>query len=183
MQDVFISHSGFQKDCYAVHLREKLRFRDISVFLDERDIFPGQPANIRIEAACRDAKLAIFVITRSFLCSQWCMDEVHWVLDQRERNTANLPEILTILYPNNMTRGYTQEHLNSVSPSDKKKMIEDLAKEVIEMKDLRPLSDDLKQVIKDHFPEQQQSISPAQRERDLEKLARICLQKPDACPR
>lgn len=37
-ESVFISHSGVQKDGFAVLLRNQLRLRGVDAFMDERDI-------------------------------------------------------------------------------------------------------------------------------------------------
>jgi len=98
-EDVFISHAGQQKDCFAVHLQRELQRHGISAFLDERDIKRGQHSASRMKAACIGAKLVIFVVTHDFLRSSYCLDELRWVLGEREQRGGCLPEILTVLYP------------------------------------------------------------------------------------
>lgn len=57
-----------------------------------------------MEDACRGAKLVIFVLTKDFLSSSWCMDEMRWTLEERAADLARdpnnkhlQPEILTVL--------------------------------------------------------------------------------------
>lgn len=196
LQDVFISHAGLQKDCYGVHLSKRLRDRGITTFLDERNIEFGQEAVPRMKAACYNAKLAVFVITRSFLGSPHCMNEVRWALDARKRNGSNLPEVMTVLYHEKLVPGYTLGELEKLSLDDKDAVIRMLTSERIEIDQLSNLSKDLQQVIKKHSepqppPQQQEQeqhqqeekIYFEQRQADLNTLASICLQRRDACPR
>lgn len=97
-EDVFISHAGPQKDVFAVHLRRELQRHGISAFLDERSIMRGEHSEARMQAACTGAKLMIFVVTCDFLRSIWCLKELRWALAKRAQG-AQLPEILTVLYP------------------------------------------------------------------------------------
>lgn len=64
----------------------------------------GTRADVRMEDACRGAKLVIFVLTKDFLSSSWCMDEMRWTLEERAADLAKdpsnkhlQPEILTVL--------------------------------------------------------------------------------------
>lgn len=179
-----------------MHLSKRLRACGITTFLDERDIELGQEAVSRMKAACYNAKLAIFVITRSFLASPYCMDEVRWALDARGRNGSKLPEVMTVLYPEKLVRGFTRHELEKLSLDDKDAIIKRLTTECIEVDQLSDLSEDLQQQIMSHSPLQQQ-LPPQQQEQhqqeeiiffeqrqtDLKTLAGICLQRPDACPR
>lgn len=52
-ESVFISHSGVQKDGFAVLLRNQLRLRGVDAFMDERDIAVCPRAwIIRLSLAC-----------------------------------------------------------------------------------------------------------------------------------
>ncbi len=83
-QTVFISHTGPQKDGFALPLQRALHNRRTSVFVDERIFRPACGSNgPHMEAACRRAKLVVFMITRDFLRREWCMLELRWALDQR----------------------------------------------------------------------------------------------------
>lgn len=98
-EDVFISHAWQQKDSFAVHLRRELQRQGLTAFLDERNILPGELAASRIKAACTGAKLVIFVVTRAFIRSPDCLEELRWTLACRKQSRGRTPEILTVLFP------------------------------------------------------------------------------------
>jgi TIR domain len=108
---VFISHAGPQKG-FALHLRTQLRDAGVSTFVDERELLPGDghSAAAVMEAACRQAQLVVFVVTRDFLRRHATVQELRWALDQRQQQqgtaaaggtspAAALPHLLTVLYP------------------------------------------------------------------------------------
>ncbi len=191
-EDVFISHAGLQKDGFAVHLRRALQEGgDAAVFLDERSILLGQPSALRMEEACRGAKLVIFVVTREFLRSQWCMDELRWTLHQRDISGGRMPEMLTVLYPGDVVRGYTRVQLQSMASLNRRERVIDmLTAETIDVDQLDPLSHDLERLIARHSPpllqmleqpkQQEQPISLEQRKKDLAELASFCCLRADA---
>lgn len=190
---MFISHAGLHKDNFAVHLRRELGLRDISAFLDERDIRAGHGAEMRMKAACQNAKLVIFVVTREFLESSHCMDELRWTLEQQEQNQQNesireLPMILPLMYPSKTVRGYNRSELDAkrYTNAQLKHM---LTAGTINVDDLHPLSSELTKLIKQHskpmqklqqLPGVSQASSLEQRINDLRVLASICCQRSDA---
>ena len=110
---VFISHAGPQKG-FALHVRSRLRDAGVSAFVDERDLQPGadHTAFAVMEAACRQAQLVVFVVTRDFLQRPATLQELRWALDQRQQPqrqaaagsagsspAAVLPHMLAVLYP------------------------------------------------------------------------------------
>ena len=194
-EDVFISHAGLQKDGFAVHLQRALQEGgDAAVFLDERSILLGQPSGQRMEDACRGARLVIFVVTREFLRSQWCMDELRWTLHQREISSGRVPEMLTVLYPGDVVRGYSRVQLQSMASLDRKdKVMDMLTAETIDVDQLDPLSPDLERLIARHSPplqqilkqqhrhkQKEQPVSLEQRKQDLAELASFCCLRADA---
>ncbi len=199
-EDVFISHAGLQKDCFAVHLRRALEAGgDATVFLDERSILPSQPSGQRMMKACCGASLVIFVVTRQFLSSQWCMDELRWTLQKRETSGGRLPEMLTVLYPGDVVRGYSRAQLQAMAWDDKEKVIDMLTAETIDMDGLNPLSPELEQLLLQHSPSEQrphgeqqgqeqqqgadQPVSLEQRKEDLARLTSFCVLRADAYAR
>ncbi len=99
-QNVFISHAGPQKDGYALPLWRALCNRGVTTFVDERDLPPGGSSGQHMEAACRKAKLVVFMITRDFLRRACCMVELRWALHQRRSvGDRRLPEILPVFLP------------------------------------------------------------------------------------
>ena len=189
-EHVFISHAGLQKDTFAVHLRRALQAGgDATVFLDERSILTGQPSGQRMEDACRGAKLVIFVVTRQFLRSRWCMDELRWTLDQRALSGGSgLPEMLAVLYPGDLVRGFSRAELQTMALDDEKQVTEMLTAETIDVDHLNPLSPDLEELITPHSPPLQQQgadqpVCLEQRKADLAALASLSCLQADACGR
>lgn len=198
-EDVFISHAGLQKDCFAVHLRQALGAGgNMSVFLDERSIQLGQPSGRRMEEACRKAKLVIFVITRPFLSSKWCMDELKWAMEERKNNTRNEePAILPLMYPGNVVRGCSQKERNALAKLSKIYLIELLMAGIpVKVDDLNPLSFSLEQLVmlslppeksrKEMFKGQDQQgvggdmTTLEQRRNDLAELTKFCCIRADS---
>lgn len=166
-------------------LREKLGAIGMTAVVDERDIKTGQVAGVCIKAACQTARLVIFVITREFLRSSYCMDELRWALEQREHSNFQQPMILPLLYPANVMRGYSSAQLDSMSLTDHQTIRDMLTAGTIEVDQLRPLHNDLRRLI-EHNPVlqiSQAAVPSQQRIRDLEELAGFCLQRADACGR
>lgn len=120
------------------------------------------------------------------------MDELRWVLEQRDRSSTQQPMILPLLYPSNVVRAYTPAQLNDMSLIDQLKIKDMLTAGTIEVNELSPLVDDLRRLVEEHTPPPQVGmelptagavVSLQQRIRDLEKLAEICVQRADACGR
>lgn len=189
---IFISHAGLHKDHFAMRLRRELGACGITAFVDERDIETGQSSGPRMKAATQNAKLVIFVITREFLSSSYCMDELRWALEQRERSSVQLPMILPILYSSGSVRGYTRAELEVMSLTNRQEVMEMLTMGTINIGDLSPLNSSLRKLIEQHSPPSQKdqllgseerNIGLEQRLQDLKELTRICCQRADACPR
>ncbi len=154
-ESVFISHAGPQKDAFVLPLRQILQARGTTTFVDERDIRRGQPSEQRMMAACQGAKVAIVVLTRDFLSRAYCMEEVRWVLEQRESSSKGpskkaLPELLVVLYPDSALPSYSQPDVGKCQ-----RMI-DKQKEPIDVDDLSPLSPELTELLRCHQQQQQQ---------------------------
>ena len=190
---MFISHAGLQKDRFAFHLQRVLG--GATACLAERSISPDKPSRQCMEDACRGAKLVIFVVTRQFLRSQWCMDELRWTLDQRQTSGKGLPEMLTVLYPGHVVPGFSPEQLERMAALDSKDQVIDLLKvDTINVDHLYPLTPDLERLIASHSlpqpPERHQShkqleaaklpVSLEQRKMDLRALAGSCCMRDNA---
>ncbi len=129
---VFISHAGPQKDRYALPLRRDLENRGVTAFVDDRDLPAGGSSGPHMEAACRGAKLVIFLITRDFLQREWCMLELRWALDQRHsKGDRKLPEVLPVFLPVSGAAGEPFLNVDDLSPVSKE------AKELLQLS--RPL--------------------------------------------
>lgn len=139
-------------------LRQALQARGTTTFVDERDIRRGQPSEQRMRAACQGATVAIVVLTRDFLRSAYCMEEVRWVLEERERSSTGpskkaLPELLVVLYPNIALPawlGYSQPDMG------KRQGTIDKMTAPIKVDDLSPLSPELTELLSCHQQQQQQ---------------------------
>ena len=75
---MFISHAGPQKGSFAVWLQRELRRHGVSAFLDETSLRLGDAADAEMEAARRTCSIVVVVLTPDFLCSSYCMGELHW---------------------------------------------------------------------------------------------------------
>lgn len=174
-------------------LRRELALRGISAFVDERDIQAGQAAEARMKVACQTAKLVIFVVTREFLGSSYCMDELRWTLEQRQLSqqqgaSGELPMILPLMYPSKTVRGYTRAELDA-EDFTLEQLKQMLTAGTIDVDDLDPISSNLRELIEQHslpiqyvsqLPGQQITSSLEQRINDLKELAGICCQRSDA---
>ncbi len=117
---VFISHAGPQKDRYALPLRRDLENRGVRAFVDERDLPAGGSSGPHMEAACRQAKLVIFLITREFLQREWCMLELRWALDQRHSEEhRKLPGLLPVFLPVSGAAGEPLLNVDDLFPVSK----------------------------------------------------------------
>lgn len=154
VQAVFISHPGTLKDSFAAILRTQLLSRGITVFLDERSLLVGQQSDPRMKKACVNAKLVIFVITKEFLASSYCMDEVHWALGQHSKSKPKLPQIMTVLYHKELVPGYTQKEIKDMRQDELRTK---LRTPIVKVSDLGRLSGSLLENVKGHSkPKQQQ---------------------------
>lgn len=166
-EDVFISHAGQQRE-FAVQLRRDLQRHGISAFVDERDIMLDPPSDCSVRDPCISAKLVIFVVTRQFLQSTRCLDELRWALAQREHGKGCLPEILTVLYP----AGADTVSVDDLSPLDHKLLA--CCTDVPErQRKQQPPIPDLNNV----------DSQSQQHRMDLESLSTFCLMRADASSR
>jgi TIR domain len=90
--DVFISHAGPQKANFAVWLQRELRRRGISAFLDETSLRLCDAADAEMEAAVRSCSIVVFVLTRDFVHSSYCLRELRWALDAAQSHPVQLQQ-------------------------------------------------------------------------------------------
>ena len=76
---MFISHAGPQKN-FAVWLQHELRGHGVSAFLDETSLRYCDAAGAEMEAAVRGCSIVVVVLTPDYLCSAYCLEELHWAL-------------------------------------------------------------------------------------------------------
>lgn len=93
---VFISHRGTQKERYALPLKTMLEESGVTTFVDERNLQPGEEADPKMEGQLRGATLVVFLLTPDFLGSSFCMTELQWALEQREKDDSKTPKILPV---------------------------------------------------------------------------------------
>lgn len=192
MQDeyasVFISHAGVHHDSFAGHLQQALDQHGVTTFTKAHASLNIHAADSHIKVACQNAKLVIFVVTRDFLRSANCMNELRWALAQRSRSNMQLPEILPLLYPSGNVQAYTRAELNGMPLTDKQHITDMLTMGTINVDHLDPLTSELTQLIERHSPSKQfqpphgqhQAICLEQRISDIAVLARICCHRADA---
>ncbi|GLJ53675.1 hypothetical protein SUGI_1145010 [Cryptomeria japonica] len=81
---VFISHRGEDtKQNIASHLYHNLKRRRYSVFLDKYSIRGGEPIKESIKHAIRSALVHVVIFSPRFAESEWCLDELSWMLKTR----------------------------------------------------------------------------------------------------
>jgi TIR domain len=78
--DVFISHAGQQKSCFAAWLQREMQRHGVAAFLDETSLQLGEPADVEMEAALCSCSIVVAVLTPDYLRSSYCMAELHWAL-------------------------------------------------------------------------------------------------------
>lgn len=61
-------------------LQRELRRHGVSAFLDETSLRLGDAADVGMEAALRSCSIVVVVLTHDYLCSAYCMEELHWAL-------------------------------------------------------------------------------------------------------
>lgn len=95
---VFISHQGLQKNRYALPLWRALKNSGVTSFVDERDLPAGGQSDRTMDATLRGSTLVVYVLTRNFLSSSYCMEELHWGLEQRAKFACRMPKVCLPLY-------------------------------------------------------------------------------------
>eukprot|EP00208_Stichococcus_sp_RCC1054_P004684 CAMPEP_0206138148 /NCGR_PEP_ID=MMETSP1473-20131121/3105_1 /ASSEMBLY_ACC=CAM_ASM_001109 /TAXON_ID=1461547 /ORGANISM="Stichococcus sp, Strain RCC1054" /LENGTH=1759 /DNA_ID=CAMNT_0053531493 /DNA_START=839 /DNA_END=6118 /DNA_ORIENTATION=+ len=96
---VFISHRGTEKDRWALVWRQELKRSGVRTFVDERDLLAAEESDEAMQAQLRGATLVVFILTREFLTSKYCMEELHWALEQRDQSPSKTPRILPVFLP------------------------------------------------------------------------------------
>lgn len=81
-------------------MQNALEDRGVTVFVDEEDLWAGGSNVPHMQAACCGATVVVFVMTQDFLMREWCMRELQWALQQRQRSGSRmLPELLPVFLP------------------------------------------------------------------------------------
>ncbi|GIY98304.1 protein toll [Caerostris extrusa] len=75
--DAFISFSHEDEDIVIPELIEQIEARDpkVKLFLHYKHFFPGELIQLNIMRAIQVSKRTVFVLSKSFLESEWCMFE------------------------------------------------------------------------------------------------------------
>ncbi|KAG0623635.1 hypothetical protein M758_3G189800 [Ceratodon purpureus] len=82
--DVFLSHRGPDtKTGFVSYLYDALKAAGLRPFLDCKSIDKGQPSWNCIEHAIRTAPVALVIFSESFAQSEWCLKELHVMLDSQ----------------------------------------------------------------------------------------------------
>jgi hypothetical protein len=85
--DVFLSHRGPDvKKHFCTFLHEALERAGVHVFLDEKDLKPGDEAWPTMKDALQDAHIKLPVLSKGYIESQWCLDELVMMMSQPEES-------------------------------------------------------------------------------------------------
>lgn len=80
--DVFLSHRGPDvKKHFAYFLDRDLKRAGVLPFLDEVALEPGVHAWKSMEAALRGAKLVLVILSKTYMESKWCKEELSIMME------------------------------------------------------------------------------------------------------
>jgi hypothetical protein len=90
---VFINHRGPDvKKTFAAHLYRSLSdHHGLQVFLDERELLPGNEIDSQIKEAIQVASVHIAIFSKKYATSKWCLDELCLMVDSEKRGATILP--------------------------------------------------------------------------------------------
>ncbi|KAJ9558694.1 hypothetical protein OSB04_013308 [Centaurea solstitialis] len=81
--DVFLSFRGFDtRSSFTDHLYNTLVNANITTFLDDEEIETGLPLKPELDAAIRESRASIIVLSHNYASSTWCLDELVLILEQ-----------------------------------------------------------------------------------------------------
>jgi hypothetical protein len=78
---VFISHTAVDKP-FVRQLAERLRSEGFQIWLDERDLMPGDALAQRISEALLSARVVLVVVSRASIASMWLRYELNLATDR-----------------------------------------------------------------------------------------------------
>ncbi|KAM7474275.1 hypothetical protein LguiB_021518 [Lonicera macranthoides] len=94
LYDVFLSFSGDTRNSFTDHLYAALDQQGFSIFRDDK-IEKGENLNSGLKKGIRGSKILVIVISKNYASSEWCLDELVMILEQRR-----IPgrEVLPVFY-------------------------------------------------------------------------------------
>jgi elongation factor Tu len=107
-RDVFISHSGKDKDAVARPLAEALVARGVSVWYDEYELLPGDSLSRKVAEGLRDSCVGLVILSQSFFASGWA----RWELDGL--TNSQIAGELNVIVP--VWHGVDVDEVRSFSP-------------------------------------------------------------------
>ena len=88
--DVFISHSSRDKDEVARPLAQALEDRGLQVWLDEEQLQVGDSIRRGIDAALRESRFGLVVLSPAYLNSEWGQKELDAFFAKEKYNTKSI---------------------------------------------------------------------------------------------
>lgn len=121
---VFISHSSNEKKKIK-ELIPYLNGENHPVWIDEYSIGVGESLEEQIKNGIIESHIILFWVTKDFLSSQWCLDEIKWALENQKKAVYFVESDIKIKSLPSEIKGYKYESFN------KKEKPGDLAKKIV----------------------------------------------------
>ncbi len=87
---IFFSYSRSDKD-FALQLAQELKYANKDIWIDILDIRPGEPWDISIQTALKNAECVLSILSDSSVRSNNVLNEIHYAIDYKKK-------IIPILY-------------------------------------------------------------------------------------
>ncbi|XP_052622755.1 disease resistance protein Roq1 [Lactuca sativa] len=85
--DVFLSFRGVDThNSFTSHLYNSLMHANITTFLDDEEIEAGEDLKPELESAIKSSKASVIVLSRSYVASTWCLDELVMIPKQHMKS-------------------------------------------------------------------------------------------------
>ena len=88
--DIFISHSSQDKDKVARPLAHALEDRGLQVWLDEEQLQIGDSIRRGIDAALRESRFSVVVLSPAYLDSEWGQKELDAFFTKEKNNAKSI---------------------------------------------------------------------------------------------
>lgn len=84
--DVFISFRGRDtRKTFTSHLRAALIRRKIDTYMDYR-LERGDGIETSLQTAIEESKICVIIFSKDYASSKWCLDELAYIVECKERN-------------------------------------------------------------------------------------------------
>jgi TIR domain len=105
--DIFISHTSEDKRAVALPLRDALKAKGLSVWIDYGELKLGDDLRQKISDGLAESRFAVVILSRAFLAKQWPMSELRALMAREEEGSK---VVLPVRY------GITQKELVEADP-------------------------------------------------------------------